>query len=220
MARPKTQLNRKTDILNAAQELFAEKSFEKTTIDEIAKNVGISKGSVYLDFKNKDQILLALAERHVLFLTNKLEAQVNSAEAPYLELLRQIFKNHVINVYDMAFSHMQSHVSLIHTSYHIKQELNYLVEKWFINIASILEKAEQNGEIKPYSDYKKLAQLIQISLQGFFPPYDLKYSHNHRTDLKKDEIRTLLLEDVSTVIEIILSGLKNTQNVKDYSNEA
>jgi len=211
MARPKIQLNRKTDILDAAQNLFTEKSFEKTTIDDIAKYIGIGKGSVYLDFKNKDDILSAIAERHVIFIIEKLESQIKNAKAPYLELLRQVLKDHITTVFDMALSHKQSHVSLIHTSYRIKQELNYLIEKWFLNIGSVIEKAANNGETKPCDDYKKLAHLINISLQGFFPPYDIKYSTDVRTDLSKKEIRDLLLNDVSIVLEIIISGLKTAK---------
>ncbi|MDD3013146.1 MAG: TetR/AcrR family transcriptional regulator [Candidatus Gastranaerophilales bacterium] len=221
MARPKKQINRRTDILDAAQNLFTINGFEKTTIDEIAKYSGIGKGSVYLDFKNKDEILLAVAERHVILLVEQLELQLKNARAPYLEFLKHIYQYHVITVFDMALSHTQNHIVLIHTSYQVKQKLSHLLERWLINIACILEKAEKNREIKYFDDYKKLASLIQISLQGFYPPYNIKYSTGCRTDLTKEELRSLLLADASTVIGIILSGLKNVNNkIKEYNNEA
>ena len=47
-----------------------------------------------------------------------------------------------------------------------------------------------------------------VCFQGFFPPYDLKYSPDHRTDLSKKEIRSLLLNDGSTVLNVFLAGLK------------
>jgi AcrR family transcriptional regulator len=208
MARPKVQLNRRTDILDAAQKLFAEKGFEKTTMDEIAKSIYVSKGSVYLDFKNKDEILLGIAERQVTFLVEQLELQIKNAKAPYLKFLKNIYQEHVITVFDTALSHKQNHITLIHTSYHIKHKLGYLLEKWFGNIAYLLEEAYKNGEIRPFDDYKKLAYLIQVSLQGFFPPYDIKYSPSLRTDLTKEELRFLIMDDSSTVIGIVLSGLK------------
>jgi|GEM_PF-485209 len=220
MARPKKQLNRRTDILDAAQKLFIEKGFEKTTIDEIAKSIDISKGSVYLDFKNKDEILLAIAERLVIFLIEQLEEQVKNAGAPYLENLKRILQSHVAIVFDMAINHKQSHITLIHTSYQIKQKLSHLLERWYSNIAFLLEKAEKNGEIKYFTDYQNMAYLIQISLQGFYPPYDIKYSPNYRTDITQEELRSILLKDAYTVIEIILSGLKITNNIKDHKDEA
>jgi len=221
MARPKKQLNRRNDILDAAQKLFTEKGLEKTTIDDIAKSICISKGSVYLDFKNKEEILFAVAERLVTYLVEHLELQTKNAKAPYIEFLKHLYQYHVITVFDMALSHTQNHITLVHTSYQVKQKLSHLLERWLINIACILEKAEKNGEIKHFDDYKKLANLMQISLQGFFPPYDIMYFIGIRNGLTKEEIRSLLLKDASTVIEIILSGLKKVNNiVKEYNNEA
>ena len=120
MARPKKQLNRKEDILNAAQVLFAEKGFEKTTIDEIARHIGIGKGSVYLDFKNKEDILLAIIERHCISLYEQAESYIKNAKAPYIEILKQVFQNDVLNVFDMVTSQVHTHVALMHTSYKVK----------------------------------------------------------------------------------------------------
>ncbi|MFH0703222.1 MAG: TetR/AcrR family transcriptional regulator [bacterium] len=208
MARPKKQLNRRTDILDAAQILFTEKGFEKTTIDDIVKHIGIGKGTVYLEFKNKNDILLAIIERDVEILLEKIELQIKDAKPPYLELLEQVLKNDITTVFDMATSQIHTHIALMHTSYQIKQELNHLMVRGRNIIATLLVQAAKNDEIKPFHDYENLAQLIKIALQGFLPPYDLNYSLDHRNDLNKQEIRTLLFNDASIVIKLILSGLK------------
>ncbi|HEB61687.1 MAG TPA: TetR/AcrR family transcriptional regulator, partial [Bacteroidetes bacterium] len=44
-------------ILNAATELFAENGFNATSISDIAKKAGISKGLVYNYFKSKEELL-------------------------------------------------------------------------------------------------------------------------------------------------------------------
>ena len=214
MARPKKQLNRKEDIINAAQKLFAEKGFEKSTVNEIAKLTGISKGSVYLDFRNKDEIHLAVAKRHVRFLLDQLECEIKNAKAPYLDFLSQIFKRQILNVFDIAIFEKDTYATLIHTSYQIKLELKELMYEKLCMIASILEKAENSGEIRAFHDYKNIAHLIDISMQGFFPPYDLNYSPHHRPELSKEEVRSLLINDASIAIEIILSGLKTANYTK------
>ena len=208
MARPRTQLNRRTDILDAAQELFTEKSFEKTTIEEISKHIGIGKGSVYLDFKNKEEILEAIIERYARFSLENVEFKIKKAKPPYLELLKEILENHPLNVFDMVTSQVHTYIALLHTSYQIKQKLNYIVQRWLDDLAFMLENAAKNGEIKPFNDYKSLAHIITVTLQGFLPPYDLKYSTEYRTDLTKEQIRSLLANDVSIAVEIILSGLE------------
>src|SRR3954452_14234221 len=50
-------------ILDAAEELFAERGFEKTSFVDIAARSGISRGSIPWHFKNKDGLLLAVVDR-------------------------------------------------------------------------------------------------------------------------------------------------------------
>jgi TetR/AcrR family fatty acid metabolism transcriptional regulator len=222
MARPKIQINRKKEILDAARILFAEKSFEKTTMDEIAVKVGISKGSVYLDFKNKEDILVAIVEDNVGFLIQQTEALIKNAKAPYMEVLRKIFEKDVLNVFDMVTSQIHTHVALISTSYYIRERLQPIVQKIFSHIASVLEKAAKNGEIQSHEDYYNLAQIIHTCMQGYLPPYDLKYSPSYRKDISKEEIRKILMKDASVAIEIIISGVKtakyNTKNNLEILN--
>ena len=50
-------------ILDAAEELFAERGFAKTSFVDIAARSGISRGSIPWHFKNKDGLLLAVVDR-------------------------------------------------------------------------------------------------------------------------------------------------------------
>jgi len=54
---------RKSQILDAAMETFAEKGFHKTRMSDIAETSGLSKGSLYWYFDSKDAIILNLLER-------------------------------------------------------------------------------------------------------------------------------------------------------------
>ncbi|NEE03145.1 TetR/AcrR family transcriptional regulator [Phytoactinopolyspora halotolerans] len=69
-------------IVSAAAEVFAESSYEAATTNAIAKRAGISPGSLYQFFANKDEIARALAERYVA------ELGVAQAKALDLEKLR------------------------------------------------------------------------------------------------------------------------------------
>lgn len=50
-------------ILDAAEALFAERGFDKTSFVDIAARSGISRGSIPWHFKNKDGLLLAVVDR-------------------------------------------------------------------------------------------------------------------------------------------------------------
>lgn len=58
---------RRNQIVDAAIEIFGSKGLDVATVDEIAQAAGISKGTIYLYFKSKDEIFDAiLAERSTL----------------------------------------------------------------------------------------------------------------------------------------------------------
>ncbi|MFA6988888.1 MAG: TetR/AcrR family transcriptional regulator [Candidatus Gastranaerophilaceae bacterium] len=217
MARPKKQLNRREDIIEAAQILFVEKGFEKTSVDEIAKCIGISKGSIYLDFKNKNEIYVAIVEQRAIELLEQVEENIKAAKAPYLNALGYFLKTHPLTVFDRTICQLSSCIALIHTSYEIKKKLKHVIQRVHNAVGFLLEKAAKNGEIQQFDDYNNLAHLLHISFHGFYPPYDLKYSIEHKTDLSKEEIRALLAEDVSFMTEIILSGLKSIKKCNQTS---
>lgn len=50
-------------LLDAALELTREKGFEQTTVQDIAQRAGLSTGSIYGNFRNRDELFMALAER-------------------------------------------------------------------------------------------------------------------------------------------------------------
>ncbi len=52
-------------ILKAAVRIFAEKGFYNTRISEIARDAGVADGTIYLYFKNKDDILITVFEESV-----------------------------------------------------------------------------------------------------------------------------------------------------------
>ena len=45
-------------IVNAATELFIKQGYRKTSVDEIAKRASVAKGTIYLYFKTKSEIML------------------------------------------------------------------------------------------------------------------------------------------------------------------
>ena len=49
-------------LLSAAERVFAERGFHAATLDEVAAAAGFTKGAVYSNFKNKEDLFLALIE--------------------------------------------------------------------------------------------------------------------------------------------------------------
>jgi ABC-type glutathione transport system ATPase component len=60
MGASSSQLNRRERLLESAASLFSRWGFDKTSVDDIAREAGISKGAVYLEFPNKDALFKAV----------------------------------------------------------------------------------------------------------------------------------------------------------------
>jgi TetR/AcrR family fatty acid metabolism transcriptional regulator len=76
----KQRQEREALILQAAEEVLMEKGYHETSIDEIASRVGIAKGTVYLHFSSKEDLVFALFEKDM----EKFEQLVDSTIASEL----------------------------------------------------------------------------------------------------------------------------------------
>lgn len=63
MPRTKPPQERRTDLLDAAQTLVVEKGVAATTLDDVTRRAGVAKGTFYLYFRSKDDLVGALQER-------------------------------------------------------------------------------------------------------------------------------------------------------------
>jgi AcrR family transcriptional regulator len=88
---------RPAEILDAALDCFAERGFTATRMDDVAVRAGVTKGTVYLYFKTKEELFTALVRSKLLPIIERLEAA--SADAPatvLLERLMAIWAEHVV----------------------------------------------------------------------------------------------------------------------------
>lgn len=63
MARNKYPEETVKQILDVSLKLFMEKGYEKTTIQDIVNNLGMSKGAIYHHFKSKEEIMNTISKR-------------------------------------------------------------------------------------------------------------------------------------------------------------
>ena len=72
---------RRGQILNAAARVFAEKGYQRATVKEVAALAGVAPGTIYLYFKNKRDLLLAIADQLIQQAWKQTQAQITHADA-------------------------------------------------------------------------------------------------------------------------------------------
>lgn len=81
---------RPSELLAAALELFVEKGFAATRLDDVAARAGVSKGTLYRYFDNKDMLFRAVVEQGIVPLFVAAEQQIADFDGPSAELLRRL----------------------------------------------------------------------------------------------------------------------------------
>lgn len=126
MARIIDKEEKRCDIALSAIDLFCEKGIQQTSIDEIAKSAGVAKGTIYLYFKNKEEIVFAIwdiiAQRHRDAFAKRLNAHM-SAKVKILEFYtfseceEEQNKEQVLKLYQHFVSSMLIDKTGLYTSY-------------------------------------------------------------------------------------------------------
>ena len=81
-------------ILTAAADLFRAKGYRATTLDEIARKVGVSKPTLYGYFRSKEELLAAIFHRTMSMFERDLEQIRTNRDDPATQL-RQVIRFHV-----------------------------------------------------------------------------------------------------------------------------
>jgi TetR/AcrR family transcriptional regulator, transcriptional repressor for nem operon len=80
MSRTKPPQQRRNDLLDAAQSLVVEKGVSATTLDDVTRRAGVAKGTFYLYFRSKDDLVAALQQRFSDRMAERVEAAARNAD--------------------------------------------------------------------------------------------------------------------------------------------
>lgn len=75
-------------ILNAAKQVFARDGFYNSKVSEIAREAHVADGTIYLYFKNKDDILISLFEKELQRIINAVKKDLADITEPSEKLVR------------------------------------------------------------------------------------------------------------------------------------
>jgi len=151
---------KKNNIIKIAANLFSQKSFHDVTMDEIAEKVGVAKGTIYLYFSSKDNLLFEILEHTFGSIEALLEKEVNTASlAP--EKLKKVLAI-IIKFYRGNIDVLKI---LSRNETHLIQEHHDLTEKWRLRRIELYEKIIEKG-IKEGSFKTRNTELAALILYG------------------------------------------------------
>lgn len=87
--REREKQERRSAIIDAAEQVFFRKGFEAATMDEVAAEAELSKGTLYLYFKSKDELFIALSGRVIGQVVERFE-EIAGSSGTGLEHIEQM----------------------------------------------------------------------------------------------------------------------------------
>ncbi len=85
---------KRQEILKAAIELFSERGFERTTVDEIAARANVGKGTIYLHFENKEKVFIAIIESGIQYMINRMD-EILSEPGDFHQRFQEMLRQHL-----------------------------------------------------------------------------------------------------------------------------
>ena len=141
---------RRQQIIVAAKRVFSVKGFNKTTMEDIAKEAELSPGTLYLYFKNKDELYASLSLRVLQYLNIRLEHVLNEKGLEPVERVESL-KQAMIDVYEfdplilINMFHLQSSETLKNLSPELLSDIKTLSRKSLGAMSTIFEAGINKG---------------------------------------------------------------------------
>jgi AcrR family transcriptional regulator len=175
-------------ILDATDSLLSRYGYKKMTIDDLAKEVGIGKGSVYLHFASKEEIVLSHVDRIIEQLKGKLAAIAKTDEKPS-ERVQKMLKTRVLHRFESVQHYTQNLNDLlaaIRPNFLARRE-SYFTEEARI-FASVIEDGQQSGDFIE-GDAGEIAESLILATNSLLPFNLTVQELGVRKDVEKKTVR-------------------------------
>lgn len=184
---------RKIEILDAARKVFSEKGLHTATMEKIASEAELSPGTLYLYFKNKEELHTSLSieilKRLVEEVNKVVELDISVEEKieKFMEVFIEIYdydSNILINLF-----HLQSGETLMNLSEDVLKEIKTYSTLSHRAIVGVIRQGIEKGifiDEHPVA----LADILWASYAGIVLWVDSKRLLNNKKDFVKSTLRT------------------------------
>jgi len=132
-------------ILAAAERVFARHGFFTAKVTDVAKEAGVADGTIYLYFKNKDDLLISLFEHRMTTVNATLRAAIT--DLPPLDQLRAFIRAYLRMIADEPAAAEVLTIELRQSSKFMKEYDNPAFQDFLRLLGGIVASAQDKGEL-------------------------------------------------------------------------
>ncbi|MEG1312507.1 MAG: TetR/AcrR family transcriptional regulator [Romboutsia sp.] len=143
----KTNNTMKQTILLSATELITKNGIKNTSLADIAKSVGISKGTLYYHYASKDDLICDIADAHLKIITGAVLNCVQNVQTdhPKDEIIKSILEK-ISAIEGTGRVHMYLICEAITTNDSLKERIRLNYINWRFTLKSEIEKTFNTNE--------------------------------------------------------------------------
>ncbi len=186
-------------ILDAADRLLARSGYKKMTMEDLAAEVGIGKGTIYLHFPSKEEVVLSHVDRIVERVKGELR-RLASSDGPAPARLRQMLLTRVLIRFDSVQHYTESLSDLLAA---LRPGLLARRRRHFQDEAEIIAEVLNEGRragVFHFADATSTARALLTATNALLP-YSLsarELGRREDVEAEAERVVTLLLEGVVT----------------------
>ncbi|MFT5436451.1 MAG: TetR/AcrR family transcriptional repressor of nem operon [Ulvibacter sp.] len=156
-------------IIEKVAPIFSAKGYAATSMSDITKATGLTKGAIYGNFENKEAIAIAAFLKNVNDLLKKITEHQAKGNTPLqkLYLITDFYRN-----YSDYSKHLGGcpilniGVDANHQDTKLLDKVQSVIRRTQNNIINLIELAKAEGEVKAHVDADKFAKLLYTRIQG------------------------------------------------------
>jgi len=186
--------NIREKILEAAERRLWHYGIKKTTIDEIAADAGVGKGTVYLYFDSKEDISLAIFVSYKLGILREQEEIARDSNLDTFEKIREFLLLPVLSAHLKCSESPEAQDLIAVLKPHLADHLRPYIEKERQVLADILTDGIKLGDLS-VDDPCSAARSLKLMTMGFMPPFPCVSS------------REAIEREIDLIVKLAIRGL-------------
>lgn len=183
-------------ILEGALRAFAQNGFYNTRVSDVANEAGVADGTIYLYFKNKDDLLISLFEDRMEWVINRLRDELGAVEGGVLPQLRAFVRLHFhLAVENRDLAEFIT-VELRQSAKFVKEYENPKFGAYLEILRSLIERGQREGILRDDLDTRLVSRAIFGALDEVL--LQLALAHKPPADVT---------DEAHQIAEMLIDGL-------------
>jgi TetR/AcrR family transcriptional regulator, fatty acid metabolism regulator protein len=146
-------------IIDAAVIAIAENGYHQAQVSKIAKQAGVADGTIYLYFKNKEDILISVFQEKMGTFVEKIQNKIAGKESAVEKLLMLVETHFQLLSADHHLA-IVTQLELRQSNKELRLKINEVLKNYLQVVDQILVEGKEKGEFNPTLDVRLARQMI------------------------------------------------------------